>query len=190
MKSIHLDQPHVLLMVGAQGSGKSTFAREFAQMFGAPLVDLEQFYTQITDAKVTDAIAMYMTAEFLKTKQTILVDLDESTNKQRASLAALARKHGYKFRIIWVQTDAPTIAYRLSRKHKLPEHDPRIQQSTASFQPPRTSEKPIVISGRHTFATQARGVLKKLVEARKTTPASPVVPDRAPAARASRIDIR
>ena len=43
MKSIKLNSPHALVVIGAPGSGKSTFAATFAETFNAPLIDRDYF---------------------------------------------------------------------------------------------------------------------------------------------------
>ena len=39
MKSLQLDKPHAIVMVGIPGSGKSFFADKFSAMFNAPYVE-------------------------------------------------------------------------------------------------------------------------------------------------------
>lgn len=162
----------MLIMVGIPGSGKSTFAHRFASMFNAPFVD----YDLIMDiaggnGDVSDVYAGYLLKELFKTQHTIVFDGPTATRAERLALKDLAASAGYKSVFIWVQTDEATAKSRFVKSH----HRSGQNASTAlydslmaRFTPPLPKEHSlIVISGKHTYATQARAVLKNLTMAKQ-----------------------
>lgn len=176
MKSLSLSQPHLLVMVGIPGSGKSFFAEQFSDMFHAPYVD----FAAILDIAQRDGdmSARYVThllKELFKTKTTVIVDGLGDTKAQRAELKNLANAAGYKTLLVWVQTDSTTAKSRslkAAKKGGNPVSEHEYDKIISGFSIPTVGEQPvIVISGKHTFATQARAVLKNLASPRDTTPA-------------------
>jgi predicted kinase len=169
MKSLSLSQPHAIIMVGIPGSGKTFFAEKFADTFRAPYVSPETIADLLdTDEVSIDAVLQYQLGELLKTQQSIIIDGGGDTRAARAELARKARAGGYKPLLIWVQTDPVTAKVR-SLKAKKPKraltaetYDRLIER----FSAPAAIEKALVISGKHTYATQAKVVLKKLSEPR------------------------
>jgi hypothetical protein len=79
---------------------------------------------------------------------------------QRMELTKQAHEAGYDTLLIWVQTD-PATAKARALKDKNQNAD-EYDKQTKRFVAPLASEKPVVISGKHTYATQAKVVLKKL----------------------------
>lgn len=175
MKSLSLSQPHVIIMTGIPGSGKSFFAEKFADTFHAPYVSQTKV-AQLANINETDAtnVTIYQLQELFKTKQPIVFDGASNTRAERLELARLARKAGYETLFVWVQTDLATAKGRSTKELKdktsptLPadEFDRRVKRFTA----PNAIEKPMVISGKHTYASQAKVVLKKLSAPRASTP--------------------
>jgi predicted kinase len=176
MKSLSLSKPHLLIMVGIPGSGKSFFAEKFSEMFHAPYVS----YDRIMDVGEGNAeqAARYMTYllhELIKTGQTLVVDGLADTRAQRAELKHLAHVAGYKPLFIWVQTDVATAKARAlktstDKGRGMTPHE--YDQVAGYFMPLSAMEKPVVISGKHTYATQARIVLKNLAAPRGQAPPS------------------
>lgn len=167
MKSLSLTKPHLILVVGVPGSGKTFFAEKFAETFNAPYVSTEKIDTLLGDAAAaTKDIMNYQLDELLKTKQSILVEGAAETRTDRAEIARKAKTAGYELLTTWVQTDPATAKGRATRKssgktnriYSSDEYDRLVKRFTA----PNASEKPLVISGKHTYATQAKVVLKRL----------------------------
>lgn len=167
MKSLSLSQPHLLVMVGIPGSGKSLFAERFSATFTAPHVD----YSLILEIAgqnhdVSDAYAGYLLKELFKTSQTVIFDGPTATREERTALKDLAGASGYKCLFIWVQTDKETAKSRFMKAHH--HHGRRLSDShydaaLKNFIPPINKEHPtVVISGKHTYATQLKAVLKNL----------------------------
>lgn len=175
MKSLSLSKPHLILMVGIAGAGKSFFAEQFSETFQAPLVSASSIATifgkTALPAKIINALIDQQMNQLFKTRQSFIVDGHSETKTERAALMAAARKHGYEVLVIWVQTEPATAKQRSLKAAKTEphrvvttaeEHDAAVRR----FSAPHTTEKPIVISGKHTYATQAKMVLRKLAEPR------------------------
>lgn len=105
-----------------------------------------------------------MLAEYLKTKRTIVIEGQLDRRANRAELVKVLNKAGYKSLLVWVQTDANEAHRRATKKYPKgsgldsDEFNELLQQ----FQPPLPQEKPVVISGKHTYTTQVKIVLKQL----------------------------
>ncbi len=183
MKSLSLAQPHAIIMVGIPGSGKSFFAEKFAETFGAPYIQLEALLEHTEDTEAAKRIAELHLAEFAKTKHSLVLDTDTLTRTERTELAKKLRHHGYEPLLVWVQTDTATAQYRNKKKQTPEAYDVQMKR----FSPPHEAEEPVVISGKHTYATQARAVLKRLTGERAHVSSSPVAP---PPARSTSIDVR
>lgn len=186
MKSLSLSKPHLIVMVGITGAGKSFFAEQFAETFQAPLASRERIEKALDidriASKKIDALLDQQVTELFKTKQSFILDGRGHTKIDRQVLINKARTHNYETLLIWVQTEPTTAKQRSTkvakdqpkRKPLTPEqHDAAVRR----FAAPHATEKPIVISGKHTYATQAKIVLRKLAEPRadisvhSTTPA-------------------
>ena len=166
MKSLSLGKPHLLIMAGIPGSGKSFFAEKFSETFNAPFVSYHHLQAISGDESVANKVEAYMLAETMKTSQSVLLETKSDTRRERLELARFARVNGYEPLFVWVQVDPETAQYRASRPGasktnrimNAEEHD----QLARRFAPLGASEKHVVISGKHTYATQAKVVLTKL----------------------------
>jgi len=159
MKHLSLAKPHLVVTVGIPGSGKSFFAEKFATTFGAPYVCYEKL-AQLVNGEVSSALLMQLD-ELLKTKQSVIYDGPSESRASRSELAKKAREAGYTVLYVWVQTDQTTAKTRYSQAHKSVSED-EYEKGVKRFTPPNTIEKALVISGKHTYATQAKVVLKRL----------------------------
>ena len=160
MKSLSLTKPHMIVMVGVPGSGKSFFADKFAETFHAPCMSYEKITAYVQGD--VPALCYHFLSELLKTQQSIVVDGGAGTRLERMELAKKAHEAGYEVLFIWVQTDQVTAKGRALHP-KTSKYTPEVyEQEVKRFVSPIASEKPLVISGKHTYATQARVVLKKL----------------------------
>jgi len=178
MKSLSLSKPHVIIIVGIPGSGKTFFAEKFADTFNAPYVHYDKILTLVGDGAKATELTQLQLSELLKTKQSIVVDGMAHTRLQRVELAKSARVAGYETLLVWVQTDPATARARVTKdKNRTPEDTDKAEQS---FAPPIAVEKPVVISGKHTYASQAKVVLKKL-----SSPRAQISTHTTPPARAS-----
>jgi predicted kinase len=169
MKSLSLSQPHLIIMVGVPGSGKTFFAEKFADTFHAPYISYEKLVALVGDPNAPiDEVLYYQLTELLKTRQSIILEGAGDTRPQRLELSRLARAAGYETLLVWVQTEPAAAKSRYQKEKKLhrvtssKEYDALVDH----FAQPSAVEKPVVISGKHTYATQAKIILKKLSEPR------------------------
>jgi predicted kinase len=170
MKSLQLNKPHLLVMVGMPGSGKTTFARQFAATFNAPFVDYAELAEVIgNDLELTYRVADHVIEQLLRTKQTIIIDGPGDKQADRREIVKLARHHGYTPLFIWVQTEPTTAEYRAVHQKGATMNKSEYDQRVAGFEYLTNIEPVLVISGKHTYASQARIVLKKLVTERPST---------------------
>lgn len=160
MKSLQLDKPHALVVVGIQGSGKTFFAHKFAETFKAPFIEQAVFKAHTKDESSASSLMDSMIDEMAKTGRSMVIELSASSRNERAELAKRLRASGFVPMVIWVQVDLATAMNRSYRNHRVDEKT--YQEGMKAFSQPHATEKALVISGKHTFATQAKAVLKKL----------------------------
>jgi predicted kinase len=179
MKPITPASPHAIIMVGIPGSGKSTFAEHFAETFKAPIINESRIaYEADLDTQQTTAVFQHFLSELLKVERTFLIEAANLTRAKRAQLVATISKAGYRPLIIWVQTD-PFEAKRRALKPKPAGSgmtEDEFDKAYNGFQAPTEKEKVTVISGKHTYATQLKVVLKQLAGSRPDTHVAPPSP--------------
>jgi predicted kinase len=158
MTSLSNRSPRLLIMTGIPKAGKSFFAEKFTSTFKAPLVSFDKiskFADQNTAAKTCD----YLLEELLKTNETVVYDGPSNLNKDRLAVAKKAREAGYQPLLVWVQTETNTAKSRAAKAKLSPE---QFDNHLKRFSPPNSKETPVVISGKHTYVSQVKVVLKKL----------------------------
>jgi predicted kinase len=170
MKSLSLTKPHLLVMVGIPGSGKSFFAEKFAETFHAPCVSKNHIMSLgITNDLVARDVSHYQISELIKTNHTIIVDCDAESRTARAELSKIGKEANYEVLFIWVQIDQQSAKVRYvktGKKEERAELAEKFDKQMARFSAPHAAEKILVISGKHTYASQAKIVLTKLSSAR------------------------
>lgn len=165
MKPASSASPHAIIMIGVPGAGKSTFAERFAETFQALIVSqtkLERYFGVSEEAsfELRDAIL----GEYLKTKRTIVIDGGADSKEVRDDLVKKFKKAGYQTLIVWVQTDT-TEAERRAIKPYPKGSGLSVEvfdQFVSTFDPPHHREKTVVVSGKHTYTSQLKIVLKQL----------------------------
>ncbi|MFZ1812455.1 MAG: AAA family ATPase [Candidatus Saccharimonadales bacterium] len=185
MKSLTLARPIVIMVVGIPGSGKSFFARQFSDLFDAPIVSFDEIrHVLFSDPQFSrdeeTLIAMVMRLQMkqlFRTQKTFLIDGGLNTRMARMAIEKLAKQYDYGTVTVWVQTDEDTSGYRSTRRHaNRPGDKLNTSMSDSVFtnqakriNPPEGKEMHVVISGKHTFATQAKMVLRRIIVPRDLT---------------------
>ena len=155
-------KPRALLVFGAPCSGKTTFAEGFARKFNLAYYDLDALMEENGFSRET---VLLILEQVLKTKQTIIVEGCLSTELERTEMRNLLRSHGYSPALIWIQTDFSTIKLRLkSRFRSVSKAKEFYDSSVSEVEAPTDVEKPIILSGKHTFDTQAKHVILGLAD--------------------------
>jgi predicted kinase len=160
MKSLQLDRPHAIIVIGIQGSGKTFFAEKFAGTFNAPFVEQAKFEQAASDENVAKELMSSVLAEMLKTGRSIVIELTLASKAERAELSKVLKQASYAPLYVWVQVDTETAMVRSYKSSGISEDE--YQNRMRRFSAPHQSERALVISGKHTFATQAKAVLRKL----------------------------
>lgn len=160
MTSLHLTRPHAIMMVGLPGSGKSFFAEKFAETFKAPYIDALTLTSYAKDVPSAMKIITEFAGQIVKTGQTFIYEGDTDSRALRTEFAQFARSHGYQPLIVWVQVDERTAKDRTLKAGKMDEET--FVDVIKRFSAPHATERPVVISGKHTYASQAKTVLAHL----------------------------
>ena len=159
-KSQTLSQPRAILVFGAPASGKTTFCEKFSQQFRAPYYNLEEVEA---DLGIDRKKMLFVLDLIARTGQNVILEGELKTESERDEIKKLLKDQGYNPSLIWIQTDVNTIKTRLKNRLKSvakakEEYDRKISELEA----PSESEKPIVLSGKHTFETQLSHTLSQL----------------------------
>jgi predicted kinase len=176
MKSADTNKPHLIITVGIPSSGKSFFAEHFADIFKAPIISYDLLRRQIftnpafndDEDEIIARVANHTLDEVLKTKRTVIYEGKTNLRADRIAIAKKAREAGYEPLFVWVQTEPSSAKLRATKASvEKPAMEPlTFDLKLKQFTLPNQSEKAIVISGKHTFASQLKIVLKHLIEPR------------------------
>jgi len=173
MKPLTTSTPHVIIMVGIPGAGKTTFAENFAKTFHAPVVNFNDI-AAITedDGAMTKKVAALLLHELLKTHHTLIYEGPTDTKAARMDITKYITAAGYKPLLVWVQTESMEAKRRATKKSKTgaPLSSEAFDAAIQAFSAPALTENPVVISGKHTYATQLKIILKHLAGSERPEP--------------------
>jgi predicted kinase len=165
----------MLVVVGIPGSGKTFFASQFSETFNSPYIDYGYYRRVAGDAKSGTHLAGYSLLQIMKAKQTVVLEGRGATAADRQEIVQVAHKAGYNVLYIWVQTDPDASEDRALTSKVAPISITDFNRQLKEFQSLGEKENYVVISGKHTYASQARVVLKRLVDAREN-PVKTILP--------------
>jgi len=162
MEGNRKSKPRALLVFGAPCSGKTTFAEKFAKKFGLAFYDLDSL---MQEHDFTRAQVLVILGEILKTGQTIVMEGGLRTEAERMEIRNILRASGYEPALIWVQTDVSTIRTRLKQRYRsVSKAKEAYDVAVAEMEAPAENERPIILSGKHTFETQTKHVITGLAD--------------------------
>lgn len=185
MKPLTSASPHAIIMIGIPGSGKTTFAERFAETFQAPIVSQTNFQREYRLSAVeAEALRDTILTEYMKTHRTVLIDGGLDEKEKRETLVRMLVKAGYRPLVVWVQTDTGEAHRRATKPYPRGSgmSDEEFDTQLDLFEAPGEKEKMIVISGKHTYASQLKIILKQLATPDHSQPRVPLSPDQAQAA--------
>lgn len=177
MKPLTPASPHAIIMIGIPGAGKSTFGQRFATTFKALFVSqttLQREY-HLTDDEAT-ALRDTILNEYHKTQLTLVIDGGLNKKEVRETMIRRLVKEGYRPLLIWVQTDTSEAHRRAVKLYPAGSGltDEQFDEQLDQFDAPTDKDKVVVISGRHTFESQLKIVLKQLAIADHSQPRVPM----------------
>ena len=159
------NKSRALMVFGAPCSGKSTFAKQFAEKFGLAYYNFDEIKKKHDFSREE----MYTILELiLATRQTIIFEGLLDTENDRKDLKNFLIKENYEPRLIWVQTDVATIRARMKAKFKsVAKAKSAYDSAVSEMEAPTEEEAPIILSGKHTFETQTKHVVAGLADVTK-----------------------
>ncbi len=177
--SLSATQPLFVLVVGLPGSGKTFFARQFAESYKFFYIDsgrieseLESISNSHKDIRdISNKIVSNTLEQALKVYRHIIVEGQFGSEVERSELLSMATKAGFGTLVVWVQTDEETAEYRaLNRDRRRPDdkyslklNEDEFLQIKKKFQKLNTKKETfVVVSGKHDFKSQGVVVLKKI----------------------------
>lgn len=169
MKPLTPSMPHLIIVMGIPGAGKTQFAEHFARTFHAPYINANtlQILSHADDVH-TERLAIYTISEVMKAQRTFIYEGPTYSRAHRQSIAKLVQVGHFKPLLVWVQTDSVEAKKRVQRTRSYTSE--RFEELLDLFEVPLATEKPVVISGKHTFATQVKMVLKHIAGATRPAP--------------------
>lgn len=193
MKSLNLTKPHLIVVVGIPGAGKTFFGHQFSTTFNAPYLRYDELFEFSQDGSTVDRIWDFTLDKLAQTKQTLLLEGPGATRNERRQLSELARAYGYQTLYIWVQTEPGTAEMRATKgvgrvKPLYPLSSKEFDERANAFEALGAGENYMVISGKHTYASQAKNVLQKLTQPRSEKAKSVPATTRPPLAQPSQPD--
>ena len=179
-------RPTVFITYGYPGSGKSYFARQFAEdstlafinsdLLRHEFIDNPSYDKQENDT--IDHLSTFMLENFLKAGVSVVYDCNNSRISTRKMITAIADRFKAETLIVWPQIDIETSfdrvnhrdARRTDDKYAEPLDRTTFEDRVNKMQNPTDREDFVVISGKHSFQGQKQAVYKKLLEKKLLSP--------------------
>jgi predicted kinase len=179
-------RPTVFITYGYPGSGKSYFARQFAEdstlafinsdLLRHEFIDNPSYDKQENDT--IDHLSTFMLENFLKAGVSVVYDCNNSRISTRKMITAIADRFKAETLIVWPQIDIETSfdrvnhrdARRTDDKYAEPLDRTTFEDRVNKMQNPTEREDFVVISGKHSFQGQKQAVYKKLLEKKLLSP--------------------
>lgn len=158
--SIGNNKPYAILVFGAPMSGKTSFGEHFGDAINAPFLNLSKL---TKEHHITKKLAHEIVQQVSRSKSAMIIEGFIDTEAQRTEMKKLLTDAGYQPIIVWVQTDLNTIKQRMRHAYKSIERAKAIlSESYERIEAPADTERPLVISGKHTYQTQCNNIINCL----------------------------
>jgi predicted kinase len=177
-KEIQMHKAVALVLYGYPGSGKTSFARQYAQQMNMAHIHGDRIRHELFEQPLYDAqeneiifnIMHYMAEEFLRSGMSVLFDANTLRPTERKKIRETALSNKGSSLIVWLQIDIESAFTRATKRDKRKADDKytdSIDRSTfesivGSMKNPDYREPYVVLSGKHAFKTQFAMVNKKL----------------------------
>lgn len=151
-----------ILVFGAPCSGKTTFCQKFSNQFNAPFYDLDALRQ---DFNLSRKQVLMLVSELAKTGQNLIIEGGIDSAKERDEIRAILEAAHYQPALVWIQTDVATTKTRLKTRLKsVAKAKAEYESRIAKLEAPSENEPAVILSGKHTYATQAKHVLTWLAQ--------------------------
>lgn len=180
MTKLALTRPSLILFYGYPGSGKTFLARQLSEDLQAAHIHSERIRFELFERprydrqenQIIEHLMRYMAEEFLKAGISVLYDINAMRASQRRELRELARRNKAEVVMTWLQIDQESAFTRATKRDKRRADDKfaeplskdAFMRTISAMQNPDLTEEYIVISGKHTYATQRSAIVKKLYD--------------------------
>lgn len=169
----------MLMMYGYPGSGKSFFARQFAEEFNNTVhvhsdkiqadIAEKMHETKETSSAIPELVIEYLISEYLRNGISVIADLPMDRKAYRKKYRNIALTNKAEPVLVWLQID-PESAYARTKKRDRRKTEDKYAQdyTTGEFQSiisncQNPQNEPFtVISGKHSFTSQRAALLRKL----------------------------
>jgi predicted kinase len=179
MNKVVLSKPVLICLYGYPGAGKSHISRNLSDVLHIAHVSADRIRSELfqnphydtQENAVVTHMMNYMTEEFLNSGVSVVYDANALRLAQRRKLKELAKRHKAEFLLVWLQIDQDSALYRVQNrdrrtfegKYAQPHTRESFMQQIINMQNPQ-GEQYMVISGKHTFATQKGAVINRLYQ--------------------------
>ncbi len=169
----------LICLYGYPGAGKSYVARNLAEVIQSVHVSADRIRTELfenprydpQENAIVSHLMNYMCEEFMSAGVSVVYDTNALRVGQRRQLRELARKYRAEYVLIWLQVDVDSAFTRTQGRDRRTNDDryaePQTRQTfdkqVAGMQNPQ-SEDYLVISGKHTFATQKSAIINRFYQ--------------------------
>jgi len=173
-------KPLFVLLYGFPGSGKTFFARQICEQLAATHVQSDRIRAELfqnptynkEENHVVTSLMNYMTGEFLNAGVSVVYDVNALRTSQRRALRNMALKAGAETILVWQQIDPESAYARTAKRDRRKADDRYAQELTRSLfdqlasgmQNPDSTERYLVLSGKHVFNTQKSAFFRHLQE--------------------------
>lgn len=181
-----LNRPAFILLYGFPGAGKTFFSRQLCEELQLAHIQddrirhklFEQPRYDKQENDIVQQLMTYMAEEFLRAGMSVIYDTNASRLSHRRIMRDFARHLKAQPILIWLQIDPETAYNRVASrdrrktddKYASPLDGNTFEHIIQGMQNPTNTEDYIVLSGKHTFATQKNMFMKKIYDLNLISP--------------------